>query len=67
VESLVLVGSSDVMTPVSHSEDIADRLPRAEFVVVDDAAHMVHLEYPDVVNKHLRALVERSRRAIPSP
>jgi pimeloyl-ACP methyl ester carboxylesterase len=63
VPALVLVGDSDLMTPVGHSEDIADRLPHAEFVVVDDAAHMAMLEYPDVVNKHLRALVERVRRA----
>jgi pimeloyl-ACP methyl ester carboxylesterase len=67
IESLVLVGDADLMTPVAHSEEIADRLPRAELVIVEDAAHMVLLEYPDLVNKHLRGLVDRSRKAMAGP
>ena len=61
---LVLVGSRDIVTPVSHSRDIADALPHAEFVVVEGAGHMVQLEQPEVVTAHLRDLLGR---ALPAP
>jgi pimeloyl-ACP methyl ester carboxylesterase len=64
VETLVLCGDSDVMTPSEHSERIVDELPGAELVIVPDGGHLVMLEHPDVVNEHLRKLVERARRAV---
>ena len=63
VESLVLSGEDDLLTPPDHSEAIVRRLPGAEHVVVPDAGHMVMLEHPDVVNLHLGDLIERARRA----
>ena len=63
IESLVLSGADDLLTPPEHSEAIVRRLPGAEHVVVPDAGHMVMLEHPDVVNLHLGELIERARRA----
>jgi pimeloyl-ACP methyl ester carboxylesterase len=63
IETLVLVGDSDQLTPMKHSTDIVHRLPHAEHVVVADAGHLVMLEHPDVVTPHLVALVDRARRA----
>ena len=60
VETLVLVGSADVVTPESHSRAMAAALPDAQLVVVDGAGHMVALERPDVVNQQLRALLRRA-------
>lgn len=63
VETLVLVGSRDVITPVDHSRTIAAELPSAQLVVVEGAGHMVMLERAPLVTLHLRALVRRAGRA----
>ncbi|MCU1601236.1 MAG: alpha/beta hydrolase fold protein [Frankiales bacterium] len=62
VETLVLVGSKDVITPVSHSRTLAAALPDAQLVVVEGAGHMVQLEKAAMVTLHLRALVRRAMR-----
>jgi pimeloyl-ACP methyl ester carboxylesterase len=61
VEVLVLVGAQDLMTPLDHSREIADALPDAQLVVVEDTGHMVALEQPDRVTDELRALLHRVR------
>jgi pimeloyl-ACP methyl ester carboxylesterase len=62
VETLVLGGENDLMTPADHSRDIAALLPGAELVILKDAGHMLMLEHYDVVTDHLRGLVERALR-----
>ena len=64
IETLVLCGDKDALTPADHSQAMVEALPSAELVVVDRAGHLVMLEHPDLVNAHLRALVERAGRAI---
>jgi pimeloyl-ACP methyl ester carboxylesterase len=61
-ETLVIGAANDLLTPVSHSREIAEALPDAEFMLLDDCGHMIQLEYPDEVNDALRRLVERSLR-----
>jgi pimeloyl-ACP methyl ester carboxylesterase len=63
VETLVLVGSKDLVTPVDHSRAIAAALPHAHLVVVEGAGHMVALERAALVTLQLRALVGRASRA----
>ena len=63
VETLVLVGSKDLMTPVEHSREIAGVLPQAVLVVVEGAGHMVALERPALVTLQLRALIARATRS----
>lgn len=63
VETLILCGENDLMTPADHSRDMAATVSRAELVVLPEAGHMLMLEHHDVVNAHLRALVERALRA----
>lgn len=63
VETLVLVGSKDLVTPVAHSQAMADALPSAHLVVVEGAGHMVALERPALVTLQLRALIARAVRA----
>jgi pimeloyl-ACP methyl ester carboxylesterase len=62
VETLVMVGAEDLLTPEEHSRDIVRAVPGAELVVVPDAGHLLLLEYPEVVNRAIRELVERARR-----
>jgi pimeloyl-ACP methyl ester carboxylesterase len=62
VETLVLVGSHDQLTPVSHSRELAAALPHAQLVVVEGAGHMVQLERAALVNLQLRALLRRATK-----
>jgi pimeloyl-ACP methyl ester carboxylesterase len=64
METLVLSGEDDLLTPPDHSELIVRRLPGAEHVLVPDAGHLVMLEHPDDVNLHLGELLERVQRVL---
>ncbi|MFJ1599449.1 alpha/beta fold hydrolase [Streptomyces sp. NPDC088261] len=59
VPALILAGVSDLVTPSSHSEAIADLLPDAELVLVPDAGHLVMLEHPEAVTDRLADLLAR--------
>ncbi|MEV6972970.1 alpha/beta hydrolase [Kitasatospora sp. NPDC093806] len=58
--TLVLTGTKDLLTPPGHGEVMADQLPGAELVLVEDAGHLVMLERPDVVDGYLTALLEQA-------
>ncbi len=60
VETLVLVGEHDRLTPADHSREIARVVPGADLVVVPDTGHMVMLEHPDLVDDRLRDLLDRA-------
>ncbi|HEX5598566.1 MAG TPA: alpha/beta hydrolase [Micromonosporaceae bacterium] len=57
--ALVIVGERDMITPVTHSEEILRRLPHAEFVKVPDSGHVVMLEHADEVNAALADFLQR--------
>ncbi|WP_326699352.1 alpha/beta hydrolase [Streptomyces sp. NBC_01754] len=59
VPVLILAGDKDLVTPSTHSEAIADRLPDAELVIVPDAGHLVMLEHPQTVTDRLADLLVR--------
>jgi len=59
VETLVLIGENDLLTPVDHGRVIAQEVPGATLVLMPSAGHQLILEHPDVVNHHLRELVAR--------
>jgi pimeloyl-ACP methyl ester carboxylesterase len=64
VDTLVLVGDDDMLTPSEHSDEIVRHVPGAELVIIPDSGHMVMLErYPEV-NQHLRELVSQVRKGI---
>ena len=60
VPALVLAGTKDLLTPPGHSEAIARALPGAELVLAENAGHLVMLERPDLVDRHLAALLCRA-------
>ncbi|MFJ6195659.1 alpha/beta fold hydrolase [Micromonospora sp. NPDC092111] len=55
---LVVVGDKDMITPVTHSEEIVRRLPHAEYVKIHDSGHVVMLEHADEVNAALERFLE---------
>lgn len=63
VETLVLNGVQDMLTPPAHSDEIVRLIPGAEHVLVNDAGHLVMLEHGDVVSEQLRLLIRRAERA----
>lgn len=57
--TLVIVGEKDMITPLTHSEEIMRHLPDAEFVKIPDSGHVVMLEHADEVNIALLAFLEK--------
>lgn len=63
VETLVMNGAGDLITPAAHSEVIVRHVPGAEHVVVEDAGHILMMEHPALVTEQLLMLVRRAQRA----
>jgi pimeloyl-ACP methyl ester carboxylesterase len=57
--TLVVVGDKDMITPVTHSEEIVRHLPDAEFITVPDSGHVLMLEHADEVNAALLDFLEK--------
>lgn len=55
--ALVLVGRDDGDTPPEYSARIAQDIPNAQLVVIDDAGHLSNLENPDAVNNALSSFL----------
>jgi pimeloyl-ACP methyl ester carboxylesterase len=60
VPTTVIGGTLDQITPISHTQRIAELLPTATLVEVTGAGHMVLLEFHDEVNDAIAALIERA-------
>ena len=60
----LLVGDSDRLTPLSHSQRMALVLPDAELVVVPGAGHSVNITRREVVDAALLRLLDRTRSAL---
>ncbi|GLY00882.1 MULTISPECIES: alpha/beta hydrolase [Actinoplanes] len=59
VPVLVIVGTRDYLTPVTHSEEILRHLPEAELLKIDNSGHVVMLEKADEVNAALLPFLEK--------
>lgn len=53
--TLVLCGRQDALTPVELSEEIAELIPGADLVLIENCGHLATMERPDAVNAALRA------------
>ena len=63
IETLVVNGMQDLLTPPDHSEAIVRLVPGAEHLVVEDAGHIIMLEHPELLSEQLLELIERGLRA----
>ncbi len=59
VETLILAGDADLVTPADHARAIAESVPAARLVVVQGAGHNVMIERHEVVTREMAELVER--------
>lgn len=62
VPALVLCGAHDRLTPVKRHEAMAELMPDAELVVLEEAGHLPTLEAPEAVTEALRRLLSRPLR-----
>lgn len=56
VPTVVMVGAADRTTPPNHSRRMADGIPGARLVTVDDAGHALNWEAPDELVKVIESL-----------
>ena len=63
VPTLVVVGNQDILTPRGDSEDLADRIPTAELVVISGAAHGLMIEHATTFNRVLLDFLGRAERS----
>jgi len=52
--TLVLCGRQDARTPLAASEEMAEKIPRAALVVVEDCGHLAPMERPHAVTAVMR-------------
>ena len=57
--ALLIVGASDVITPVTEMQQMARAVPNAQFTVIEHAGHMAPLEQPDAVNAAIESFLKR--------
>ena len=62
--TLIMVGADDPATPVAMSEDLRNRIPESELLILPRLAHLLVVERPDLVNPYLAAFLERDRTEI---
>jgi 3-oxoadipate enol-lactonase len=61
--TLVLVGNQDILTPRGDSEELAERIPTAELVVISGAAHGFMVEHGSTFNRVMLDFLRRADRA----
>jgi 3-oxoadipate enol-lactonase len=62
--TLVIVGNQDILTPRGDSEEIADRIPNAELVVVSGAAHGLMIEHCQTFNRVVLEFLKRAQAEV---
>lgn len=60
VPTLVIAGTSDLVTPPVLSDEIARLVPGAELVLLEGCGHLAPFERHDEVTAHLRKLCDRA-------
>jgi 3-oxoadipate enol-lactonase len=63
VPVMVLAGNQDILTPRGDSEELAERIPTAELVVISGAAHGFMVEHATTFNRVLLDFLNRSEVA----
>jgi 3-oxoadipate enol-lactonase len=59
--TLIIAGALDVGAPVAMSQAMAERIPGAQLVVLDEASHLSVAEQPALFEQHLTAFLARVR------
>ena len=57
--ALILAGAEDELIPASEAEAMHYSLASSRLELVPDAAHLLNLEQPDIVNRHVLTFLDR--------
>lgn len=60
--TLVVVGKEDLVTPVKFSEQLAQRIPNAELVILDRGGHAFVVESAETVVKEMLNFLAKHRK-----
>ena len=63
VPTMVIAGNQDILTPRGESEELAERIPTAELVVISGAAHGLMIEHASTFNRILGDFLRRAETA----
>ena len=58
VPTLVVAGEHDRFTPARLSQQMAERMPGAEFLMVEEGTHTAPIEHPTLINVHLMRFID---------
>jgi len=58
VQTLLIAGSLDDITPLSAQYALVKKFPKARLKVINDVGHLTHYETPDQVAKHVQAFIK---------
>lgn len=61
VETSIIGGADDAITPISHTDKMAELLPHTETLTVPDCGHLGMIEHAGVFNDAVDALLSRVR------
>lgn len=64
-DTTVIGGELDVLTPICHSDVMAQRIPNARYTRIPSTGHMVPQLAQSAVNRAINAAVYRSRKLVP--
>ena len=59
VPTLVITGKQDILVPAENSRMLAERIPNAELVEIDDAGHIFFCEQAEATNRALLEFLAR--------
>ena len=59
--TMIIGGKDDLLTPPTFSEYLHRKVKGSEFVIVEDAGHMVMIEQSDIVNRTIEDFVVKAR------
>lgn len=60
VPTLVVVGADDILTPPELAKEMADGIPDADLLVIEDCGHLSTMERPQAVNDAIRSFLEKA-------
>jgi 3-oxoadipate enol-lactonase len=59
VNALILVGSDDILTPLSNAEALKSSLRNSEMHVIENSGHLTNMENPDEFNKLIMKFLKK--------
>ena len=61
IETLIIAGGRDRFTPARLSEEMAELLPQAELLVIEEGTHTAPIDQTIEVNRRVRQFLRRPR------